>query len=117
MGAAGDVEKKPVGRVDRDQRRVAVAPVGQRLEQPAVGLRLGFDHIDRRMHGAGVGDAHAGLELQRLSPLVESRDPLRVAVAMTDDERQPRLRLARTPGPSQALPPNPFGAEEGKTPR
>ena len=71
MGAAGDVEEKPVRAVERHQRRVAVAPVGEAFEQPAVGLRIGLDDVDRGMHGARVGNAHAALQLQRLSPLVE----------------------------------------------
>ena len=48
MGAAGDVEEQPVRAVERHQRRVAVAPVGEAFEQPAVGLRIGFDDLDRR---------------------------------------------------------------------
>ena len=71
MGAAGDVEKQAVGPVQRHQRGVAVAPVGEAFEQAAVGLRIGFDDVDRRMHGARIGDAHAALQMQRLSPLVE----------------------------------------------
>src|SRR6187455_2294706 len=101
MGAASDIEIKTIGSIDRHQRCVAITPVGQRLEQPAVGFRLGFDDVDGRVHGACISDAHAGPELQRLSLLVESRYPLRVAVAVTDDEWQPRLRLMRTPAPSQ----------------
>ena len=46
MGAAGDVEKQAVGAVERHQRRVAVAPVGEAFEQPAVGLRIGLDDVD-----------------------------------------------------------------------
>ena len=39
MRAAGDVEHQPVRRIEPDQRRVAVAPVGDRFEQRAVGVR------------------------------------------------------------------------------
>ena len=38
MRAAGDVEKQAVRRIEADQRRVAVAPVGDGFEQTAVGL-------------------------------------------------------------------------------
>ena len=69
---------RPVASVERHQRRVAVAPVGKAFEQPAVGLRFGLDDLDRGMHGARVGNAHAALQLQRLSPLVERGDALGV---------------------------------------
>ena len=84
MGAAGDVEKQAVGAVQRHQRGVAVAPVGKAFEQAAVGLRIGLDDVDRGMHGARIGNAHAALQMKRLSPLVEGRDALRVPVAMAD---------------------------------
>ena len=41
MRAAGDVEQQAVRRIEADQRRVAVAPVGDGFEQPPVGLRIG----------------------------------------------------------------------------
>ena len=92
MDAAGHVEKQPVAAVQRHQRGVAVAPVGQAFEQPHVGLRVGLDDIDAGMHGAGVGYAHAGLQLQPLSLRVEGRYALAVPVAVADDERRMRLR-------------------------
>ena len=52
---------KPVRRIEPDQRRVAVAPVGDRFEQAAVGLRIGVRHRQRRIHRARVGERHAGL--------------------------------------------------------
>ena len=42
MGAAGDVEKQPMRRIERHQRREAVAPVGDVVERLAVG------DLDRR---------------------------------------------------------------------
>ena len=74
MGAAGNVQKEPVGAVERHQRRIAVAPVGEAIEQPPVGLGLGFDNFDRGMHGACFRNAHADPELQLPSPRVERGD-------------------------------------------
>ena len=37
MGAAGDIEHDARGSIDPDQRGIAVAPVGDRFEQPLVG--------------------------------------------------------------------------------
>lgn len=71
MGAAGDVEKQAVRPVQRYQRGVAVAPVGKAFEQAPVCFRIGLDNVDRRMHGARIGDAHVAFQVQRLSPLVE----------------------------------------------
>jgi len=69
--------------------------------------RVGLDHVDRRMHGAGIGNAHAALQLQRLSPLVEGRDALGVVVAMADHQRQ-MIRGPGTPGAPQALAQDPL---------
>ena len=59
-GAAGYVEKQAVIAIERDKGCVAVAPVSEALEQPKIGLTVGFDYLDRRMHGLRVGNAHTG---------------------------------------------------------
>src|SRR5205085_677577 len=46
MGAARYVEEQAFGAVDGDQRRIAVAPVGQRFEQAAVSLGFRLDDVD-----------------------------------------------------------------------
>ena len=61
MRAAGDVEHQASAveqalRIEPDQRRVAVAPVGDGLEQPAVGFGIGLDHRNRRIHRARIGE-------------------------------------------------------------
>ena len=44
MRAAGNVEQEAVGRIDREQRRVALAPIGDGVEQaPVVRRMLGDD--------------------------------------------------------------------------
>ena len=65
MRAAGDVEQQPVRRIEPDQRRIAVAPVGDRFEQREVGMRVRIRDRDPRMHRARVGERHADLEAER----------------------------------------------------
>jgi hypothetical protein len=55
VGATGDVEEQPIRAIQRHQRRIAVAPVGQAFEQPPVGFRIGFLHFERGVHGASIG--------------------------------------------------------------
>ncbi len=62
MRAAGDVEQKAVGRIEADQRRVAVAPVGDRDRHASVGGRIGIGNGDARIHRARIGERHAGRE-------------------------------------------------------
>ena len=45
-----------------DERRIAVAPVGDGFEELPVGERIGVDRLEPRMHGARVGQRHAGLQ-------------------------------------------------------
>ena len=65
MRAAGDVEQQAVRRIEPDQRRVAVAPVGDRFEQRDVGARVGLRDRDRRMHRARIRERHAGAQAER----------------------------------------------------
>src|SRR5690606_3351732 len=66
MGAAGYVEKQAVRPVDGDERRVAVAPVRQVFQHATVGLRIGLDDIDARMHGTRIGNPHTGFKAECL---------------------------------------------------
>ena len=59
MRAAGNVEHQPVGRLEPDQRCVAVAPVGDRFEQREVRMLVGIRDPDLRIHRACVGQRHA----------------------------------------------------------
>src|SRR5262245_54186976 len=43
MRAAGNIEEQAMRRIERDERRVAVAPVGQLFEERLVGRIVGFD--------------------------------------------------------------------------
>ena len=59
MGAAGDVEEQPVRRIERHQRREAVAPVGDVLQRLAVGGFIGVVHGEFGTDGAGIGERQA----------------------------------------------------------
>lgn len=61
MHAAGDVEHKPVGTVKRDQRRIAVAPVGEFFQKGGVLARRREGDVEIFELRPGVGQSH-GLE-------------------------------------------------------
>ena len=94
MRAAGDVEKQAVGWIETDQRCIAVAPVGDAFEQPAVGLEIGFDHRQLRIHGAGVGQAQADLQSEPRGLVGQRGDALRALDRGDDDEAVTLLRRA-----------------------
>ena len=93
MGAAGDVEIEAVGALQRHERRVAVAPVGQRLEQGLVRGRIGREDIQRRADRARFRDA---LPLAQADPFgfpVEEGEPHGIVAAAGEGDR----RMLRTP--------------------
>ena len=59
MGAAGDVEKQPMRRIERHQRREAVAPVGDVVQRLAVGGLVGVVHRQFRTHRPRIGERQA----------------------------------------------------------
>ena len=78
MGAAGDVEKQAVRRIERHQRREAVAPVGDVVRASCVGRLVGIEHrqfADRwrghwRAAGRSQGRARAAARRARKSQRV-----------------------------------------------
>ena len=60
MRAAGDVEQDAVGHIERDQRRIALAPFGDGFDQPAIGRRIFGKNREIGMHGAGLRQRHPG---------------------------------------------------------
>ena len=52
MRAAGNVEQNAVGRIEREQRRVALAGLGNGVEKASVGGKIFRHGGERRMHGA-----------------------------------------------------------------
>ncbi len=88
MRTTGDVEEEPVGRVEANQRRIAVAPVGDRCKQSGVGIGIGIGRRQRRIHGARIGQRQARQETQARGGIVHRGDPQRGFHRSDDDERR-----------------------------
>ena len=93
MRAAADVEQDAVGRIKRDQRRIAQAPVGDGIEQAGVGGCVFRHGHERRMHGARLRQRQPGVEAEPLRRRVDRRQQIEIAALAVDDERElPSLR-------------------------
>jgi hypothetical protein len=88
MSAAGYVEKQTERRIERDQRRIAVAPIGDALQECAVGrlVSLGDDEIG--MAAAGVCEAHAHRNATAFGNAVRGDDAERALDLRNDRERR-----------------------------
>ena len=64
MRGAGDVEQQPVRRIERDEGREAVAPIGNAFEEFCVRRFVGRHHLQRRQHGARIGERHADMQAE-----------------------------------------------------
>ena len=94
MSAAGDIEQQTIRWIEADQRRVAVAPIGNAFEQPPIRLRIGFHDRQLWIHGAGIGEAHAGFQSEPCRTVGQRRDPLRGLDRCDDDESLNRFGRA-----------------------
>ncbi len=93
MGAAGNIEMQPIRAVERDQRRIAVAPVGKRVQEGGIGKRIGRQHLQIGMHGAGLGNALAAGKLQAFGVAIERDNAHGIVLLGGKDDR----RMVRTP--------------------
>ncbi len=59
MRAAGDVEEQPVRRIERDQRREAVAPVGDVVQRLQVSGGIGIVDREFRTYRTRIGERQA----------------------------------------------------------
>ncbi len=123
-GAAGDVEHeaeisgKIAGRtlrrgIERHQRRIAVGPVGDRLQQLPVGLRVFVHHLDGGCDGAGIGQAHAAHQPCARRLLIQRDDGERIAAAAGDDERRALRRRGEPPARTVPQPRQTVGRKRG----
>ena len=101
MGAAGDVEKQPMRRIERDQRRETVAPVGDVFQRLAVGRLVGIINRELRTDGAGIGKRQADGKTGADGRLVDGIEQQRVVLFRNDDAREVMLCVA-----IRQLPPN-----------
>ncbi len=95
MGAAGDVEHQSVGEIEADERRVAVAPVGDVFEGLPVRRFVGGGDGEAGMHGAGISERHVCPQAETLRRIVHRDDALRALDHLDDDERRIRCELVR----------------------
>ncbi len=66
MRAAADVEQDAVGRIDGDERRIALAASATAVEQARVGGRILRHGRERGMHGARLREREAGTQAEPL---------------------------------------------------
>src|SRR5262249_56908581 len=90
MRAAADVEQNAVGRIDSDERRVALAAVGNGVEKAGVGRPVFGHGRESWMHGAGLSQREAGRESESLRRGVDRQQEIEVAALAEDDKRSRR---------------------------
>jgi hypothetical protein len=96
MRRAGDVEHDGVGRIEPDQRREAPAPFGRSGEQRGFRSRIGVGRVEPRMHGARIGQRHAGDEAEFQRQGIAGGEAQR---ALLQDERGERAGGRKTLSP------------------
>ena len=94
-------------RVEADQRRVAIAPVGDRDEQGAVGLRLRLRYLQRRVACARIGERQARRQAERRRGIVRCGNAQRAFDRFDDDERRVTRRGRAAFDPIGRQPPQP----------
>jgi len=62
-----------VRRIERHQRREAVAPVGDVIQRVGVGSLVGIEHPQLRTDGAGIGERQADIETEPGGRIVERK--------------------------------------------
>ena len=72
-------------RIERHQRREAIAPVGDIAKRLGVGDRIGIEHRQFGADGAGIGERQADLEAGPRREIVERIDLQRVVLLGDDD--------------------------------
>ena len=119
MGAAGNVQDEAERRVEGDEGRIAIAPVGDRGEKPPIGFRIASQGLASRKAGARFRQAETGNETGFFGVLADRRDAIgigRVAVKGEEGRRpalrrpSPALRL-RAPAAPHPLAHDPVGGQ------
>ena len=99
MGGTGDVEHQAIRRIEGDERGVALGPVGDGREQGRIGGSILVDDVERRDHGAGIGERLADGEAEPLGRLIQ-RDEAERALDLGDDRERGRHGAFGAPGAS-----------------
>ena len=79
MRAAADVEQNAVGRIGGEERRVALAPVGDGVDEARVGCLVLRHGGERGMHGAGLRQREAGGEAEPLRRGIDRDQKIEIA--------------------------------------
>ena len=85
MRAAGDIKEQPVRRIERHQRREAVAPIGDIAERLRIGHDIGVEHLQVRAHRSRIRQGLADMQAEPLGDLIQRMDHQRVVVLDDDD--------------------------------
>ena len=85
MRATADVEKQAMRRIERHQRREAIAPVGNVVQRPAVGRLVGIEHLHVRDDGARIGERQADIEAEARRCIVQCKNLQRIVLLGDDD--------------------------------
>ena len=105
MRAAADVEQDAVGRIGGDQRRVALAPVGDGVEQACVG-RLLLRHGGKGgMHGARLRQREARAQPEALRRGIDRDQQVEIAALAEHDEGRGPLGRSRISAACRRLTP------------
>ena len=88
MRAAGDVEEQAVRKIERDERRIAVAPVGELFEERMVGRLVGLGHDEIGDGAACIGKGGAQADSPPLGNFVDCDDANRALDFFDDGERR-----------------------------
>ena len=80
--------KSPRGGSRRDERREALAPIGDAAEQFQIGRFVRRHRFQRRQHRARIGERLADAQPQRRRLAVERGDDQRVLLLRGDDQRR-----------------------------
>jgi len=75
MRTARDIEHDPIRRIDPDQRRVAVTPIGDCNEQMLIGLGIMIRTEQFRIHGARINERQTGFEAKRCRFRIDGNEP------------------------------------------
>ena len=93
MGAAGDVEKQAMRGIERHQRREAVAPVGDVVQQVGVGGFIGIEYPYLRTDRAGIGERQADFEAKTRGGVIQRRNLQRVVLPGDDNAGRIDIRV------------------------
>ena len=86
MRAAADIEQDAVGGINGDERRVALAPVGDEVEQACIGRLILGHRNKRRVHGSRLRQCETGAQAGRFGGGFDCNQHVEIAAPAEDYE-------------------------------